>query len=51
MVEALRPETIICYSDTPEDIYGAYRKQGIRLVSIENHTRAAARQAAEKAVE
>ena len=37
MIEALSPETIINYSYAPEDIFGDCRKQGIKVISIENY--------------
>lgn len=38
MVARLQPQRIVNYSYTPEDIFGAYSKQGIEIVSIENYS-------------
>ena len=37
MVEVVRPECIVNYSCTPEDIFGEYRDAGIDVVQIENY--------------
>lgn len=49
MVEALKPTTIINYSQTPEDIFGEYTRQGITVIPIENYTLAVHTAAARKA--
>ena len=49
MVEALKPETIVNYSQTPENIFAEYAKQGIRVVQIENYIRTVRAKAAGKA--
>jgi hypothetical protein len=36
MVEVLKPDTIINYSYTPSDIFGAYKERGIEVIQIEN---------------
>ena len=38
MVERLKPETIITYSYMPKSIFDKYRKSGIELIQIENHS-------------
>jgi len=38
MVETLKPDTIINYSYTPNDIFAPYRNQGIEIIPIENYT-------------
>lgn len=37
MVEALKPDTIVNYSYTPDNIFGQYREQGIEIIQIENY--------------
>ena len=37
MVEVLKPDTIINYSYTPDDIFAQYRDQGIEIIQIENY--------------
>ena len=37
MVEVLRPDTIVNYSYAPDNIFGEYRAQGIKVVAIENY--------------
>ena len=37
MVEVLKPNTIINYSSTPDDIFGEYKDQGIEIIHIENY--------------
>ncbi|MCL2352502.1 MAG: DUF4417 domain-containing protein [Firmicutes bacterium] len=37
MVEELRPETIVNYSYTPDDIFLAYKNRGINVIEIENY--------------
>jgi len=37
MVEVVKPNTIVNYSCTPEDIFGQYKEQGIEVVQIENY--------------
>ena len=49
MIVALKPVTIINYSQTPKDIFGEYREQGITVVPIENYTSAVHAEAARKA--
>ena len=34
MVEALKPETIINYSATPEEIFGPYTDSGIEVIEL-----------------
>lgn len=41
MVMALKPQTIINYSQTPDDIFGEYIKQGICVIQIKNQALAA----------
>jgi len=36
MVKRVKPDTIINYSYTPDDIFGQYRDAGIEIVGIEN---------------
>lgn len=51
MVEALRPETILNYSNTPDDLFAGVRAQGIRVAQIENYIKAVhAKKATAKAV-
>jgi len=38
MVDTLKPDTIINYSYTPDDIFASYRNQGIEIIPIENYT-------------
>ena len=37
MVTRLKPETIINYSQTPDDIFGEYKYQGINIITIPNY--------------
>ncbi|MCL2874265.1 MAG: hypothetical protein FWE29_04955 [Defluviitaleaceae bacterium] len=37
MVKVLKPDTIVNYSCTPDNIFGEYREQGINVVGIENY--------------
>lgn len=37
MVEALKPDTIVNYSYTPDDIFGQYKERGIEVIQIENY--------------
>ncbi len=37
MVEVLKPEAIINYSQTPDDIFKSYRDNGIEIINIENY--------------
>lgn len=37
MVESLKPDTIINYSYTPDDIFSSCREKGIEIIQIENH--------------
>jgi len=37
MVGTLKPNTIINYSYTPDDIFGTYKKQGVEVIQIENY--------------
>lgn len=37
MVKVVRPDTIVCFSYTPEDIFGEYRAAGIEIVTIDNY--------------
>lgn len=37
MVETLKPDTIVNYSCTPDDIFGQYKEQGIEIIPIENY--------------
>ena len=41
MVEALRPQTIINYSQTPADIFGEYAQAGLAIIAIPHHALAA----------
>ena len=36
MVRLLKPDTIINYSYTPDDIFGDCREQGVEVIEIEN---------------
>jgi len=38
MVDVLKPQTIVNYSQMPDDIFGRYRDMGINIVEIENHS-------------
>lgn len=49
MVEALKPETIINYSQTPDDIFAECVAQGIQVIPIENHILTIRAEAARKA--
>lgn len=49
MMEALKPETIINYSQTPDDLFAEYIDQGIRVVQIENYMLIVRAQAAREA--
>lgn len=37
MVEELKPDTIVNYSYTPNDIFSKYKEQGIEIIQIENY--------------
>ena len=37
MVEVLQPDTIVCYSRCPSDIFELYRQSGIEIINIENY--------------
>ena len=37
MVEKLKPDTIVNYSYTPDDIFRRYKSQGIEVIQIENY--------------
>ncbi len=37
MVKILRPQTIINYSQTPDDIFNQYREKGIEVISIPHY--------------
>lgn len=37
MVEALAPQTVICYGQTPDDIFGRHREQGLEIIAIPHH--------------
>jgi len=37
MIRVLKPETIICYSQCPDDIFGEHREAGLEIIHIENH--------------
>ncbi len=37
MVKRLQPQTIINYSQTPDDIFGKYREKGIEIIGIANY--------------
>lgn len=37
MVESLKPDTIVNYSYTPDNIFGQYKEQGIEIIKIENY--------------
>ncbi len=37
MVKVLKPETIVNYSQTPDDIFDEYRQEGIEIVEIISH--------------
>ena len=37
MVERLQPDTIITYSQTPNEIFGEYREQGLQIIEIPYH--------------
>ncbi len=39
MVEALKPDSIVSYGSTPDNIFGEYKKQGIEIIPIENYLR------------
>ncbi|MCL2703244.1 MAG: DUF4417 domain-containing protein [Defluviitaleaceae bacterium] len=38
MVETIKPDTIVNYSYTPDDIFNQYRDAGINVIEIENHS-------------
>ena len=37
MVARLKPQTIINYSQTPDDIFGKYKDQGLNIITIPNY--------------
>jgi len=37
MIEVVKPETVVNYSYTPDDIFGEYRDSGIEIIQIENY--------------
>jgi len=37
MVATIKPDTIISYSSTPDDIFGIYKEQGIEIIKIEHY--------------
>jgi len=37
MVRRLAPDTIVVYSQAPDDIFGKYRDLGIEIIHIENY--------------
>jgi len=37
MIRVLKPETVICYSQCPDDIFGEHREAGLEIINIENH--------------
>lgn len=39
MVEVLKPDTLVKYSQTPEDIFRPYKEQKINIIEIENYAR------------
>jgi hypothetical protein len=39
MIETIRPNTIICYSAAPKDIFKECRKAGIKIIKLDNYTR------------
>jgi len=43
MVETLKPDTIVNYSYTPDDIFVPYRNQGIEIIQIQNYAEAVKR--------
>jgi hypothetical protein len=50
MVDALKPDTIVNYSQTPDDIFARYVDQRIRIVQIENHMQTVRKQSSARAV-
>lgn len=50
MVEVLKPETIVNYSQTPDDIFAKYKAKGIQVKQIENYMLTVRNKTAEKAV-
>ena len=38
MVKILKPNTILVYSYTPDEIFLSYKQAGINIVSFENYT-------------
>ena len=37
MVEVVKPETIVNYSQTPEDIFGPHRERGIAVIELAHY--------------
>lgn len=37
MIETVKPNIIVNYSNTPNDIFGQYKQQGIEIIQIENY--------------
>ena len=46
MVERLQPQTIITYSQTPNDIFGEYKEQGLEVIEIPYHVATLRKEAA-----
>ena len=46
MVERLQPQTIITYSQTPNDIFGEYKEQDLEVIEIPYHVVALRKEAA-----
>lgn len=46
MMEELQPQTIINYSQTPDDVFGECGKRGIEIIQIPHHALSARKEAA-----
>lgn len=46
MIEALRPRTIINYSQTPDDIFGPYKASGLEIIELPHYAKFLRREAA-----
>lgn len=46
MMERLQPDTIITYSQTPDDVFGEYKEQGLKIIEIPYHVATIRKEAA-----